>query len=126
MAREDLLQRQLSALAACHPGAELRETADGTYVVQVPLELPAGWSCEQTEVAFVVPHAYPSAQPDCFFADEGLRLAGGAMPANSGFQPLDGQSRLWFSWHLQQPWNPSSHTLLTYIRFITKRFNRAC
>ncbi len=121
MAREDVLSRQLAALQRCHPEAQLHPVGDGTHVVTVLLTLPAGWSCAQTTAAFVVPHAYPAAQPDCFFVDAELRLAGGAVPANSGMQPLHGQPHLWFSWHLQQPWNPAQHSLLTYVRFITER-----
>lgn len=124
MAREDLLQRQLAALECSYPGAQLRLAADGSHVVTAPVPLPPGWSDKRTTVAFVVPHAYPAAQLDCFYADPHLRLAGGAMPANSGIQPLEGQPHLWFSWHLQQPWNPMQHSLLTYIRFITERLAR--
>lgn len=124
MAREDLLSKQLTALEQCHPDAQLHAVADGTHVVTVPLALPSGWNCSQTHVAFVVPHAYPAAQPDCFYADIDLRLANGSMSANSGIQLLEGQPRLWFSWHLQQPWNPTQHTLLTYVRFITERLTR--
>lgn len=125
MAREDLLQQQLAVLERSYPGAHLRLAADGTYVVTAPVPLPPGWSDERTTVEFVVPHAYPAAQLDCFYADPDLRLTGGAMPANSGIQPLEGQPRLWFSWHLSQPWNPMQHSLLTYIRFINERLSNA-
>jgi len=124
MAREDLLNTQLAALERSYPGAQLHLAADGSHVVTAPVPLPPGWSDERTTVAFVVPHAYPAAQLDCFYADPDLRLAGGAMPANSGIQPLEGQPQLWFSWHLRQPWNPTQHSLLTYIRFITERLAR--
>jgi len=125
VARDDLLRKQLTVLQCCHPDAELDLGTDGLYVVTVPMPLPSGWNCEETRVSFLVPHAYPAAHPDCFSADLELRLAGGAMPANSGIQPLAGDPRLWFSWHLQQPWNPAQHSLLTYVRFIAERLSGA-
>ena len=71
------------------------------------------------------PRALPGrAPPDCFYADPGLRLAGGGMPTNSGLQPLAGQPLMWFSWHVAS-WNPARDTLLGYIRFIAERLRRA-
>jgi hypothetical protein len=42
------------------------------------------------------------------------------MPANTGIQPLGGQLRLWFSWHLST-WSPATDGIDTYIRFIDRR-----
>lgn len=125
MAREDLLQAQLTDLRRTHPDADLSNATDGTHIVDVTLPLPAGWTRPTTHAEFLVPTAYPSAQPDCFYADVDLRLENGGMPANSGIQQLDGQQRLWFSWHLQQPWHPTKHTLRTYVRFIEERLRLA-
>jgi hypothetical protein len=102
------------------PSQQVRELADGTAIVTADLVLPAGWNRTRTRVRFLLPVAFPSAQPDCFYADLDLRLADGNMPQNSGIQPLDGENLLWFSWHLST-WSPSSDTTATYLRFIERR-----
>lgn len=101
-----------------------RKLPDGTTVVAAPMRLPAGWNRDQVTVEFVLPIPYPNAQPDCFYADADLRLAGGAMPTNTGQQMLDGQARLWFSWHLAT-WTPGVDNIHTYLRFIESRFRDA-
>ncbi|HMM95059.1 E2/UBC family protein [Phycicoccus sp.] len=125
MATEAVLKRQMSELSATFPGAAMRPLPDGTHVVSVSMTLAPGWSQDLAEVEFIVPVPYPTAQPDCFFANENLRLASGAVPSNSGQQLLEGKNRLWFSWHLQTPWLPARHTLVTYAHFIAERFRRA-
>ncbi len=57
--------------------------ADGTSVVSCLLPLPAGWNRTETTVQFVLPPAFPSAQPDCFYTDTDLRLASGSQLGNS-------------------------------------------
>lgn len=125
MARLDVLDTQLAELRNVHPTSEYSSAHDGTHIVTVRLSLGPGWSLANCDVEFVVPIPYPSAQPDCFYADPSLLLANGTLPGNSGFQPLRGENRLWFSWHLQQPWIPGRHTLLTYVRFIQERLRNA-
>ena len=125
MAQLDVLNSQLAELRVVHPTSDCSSAGDGTEIVTVRLPLGPGWNLANCDVEFVVPIPYPSAQPDCFFADPALRLANGASPGNSGFQPLGGENRLWFSWHLQQPWNPGRHSLLTYVRFIQERLRNA-
>lgn len=98
--------------------------SDGSELVSTTVLLPSGWNKPETIVRFVLPTAYPSAQPDCFFADVGLRLADGAMPTNAGFQSLDGREMLWFSWHLSS-WSPAVDNVKTYVRFIERRFHDA-
>jgi hypothetical protein len=97
---------------------------DGSVIVIADLELPAGWNKAQTRVRFVLPVAFPSAQPDCFFADLDLRLADGNMPMNSGIQELGGVNYLWFSWHLSS-WSPANDNTGTYLRFIDRRLRDA-
>jgi hypothetical protein len=101
-----------------------RKLPDGTTVVTSNMRLPAGWSQHQVTVEFVLPIPFPSAQPDCFYVDADLRLANGAMPTNTGPQVLDGQPRLWFSWHLTS-WSPDVDNITTYLRFIESRFRDA-
>lgn len=101
-------------------GLDEREMADGSIIVSTDLVLPPGWNRASTRIRFLLPVAFPSAQPDCFFADLDLRLAGGGMPMNSGIQQLDGQELLWFSWHLSS-WSPATDNTATYLRFIERR-----
>lgn len=99
---------------------ETREMADGSSIVAVDVDLPEGWNRTRVRVRFVLPVAFPSAQPDCFFVDLDLRLADGNMPMNSGVQQLDGEDLLWLSWHLST-WSPSTDNTATYLRFIERR-----
>ncbi len=124
MARPDLLAAQLSDAAGVFPGSTLVLLLDGTHIVHVPMDLPPGWNRQCTLARFVVPVPYPAAQLDCFYADADLRLANGDMPTNSGPQPINGESMLWFSWHLTR-WDPTRDSLLTFIRFINERLRRA-
>jgi hypothetical protein len=100
---------------------QLRRQNDGTTIVTAIVRLPPGWNQQSATVQVVLPVAFPSAQPDCFYAERSLRLASGNMPANSGFQVIDGQQLLWFSWHLTA-WNPARDTIHSYLRFVESRF----
>lgn len=116
------LERQDAGSTTANLGAvvETHDQPDGTVIATANLGLPAGWNKSQTRVKFVLPVAFPSAQPDCFFADLDLRLADGNMPMNSGIQGLDGVNHLWFSWHLST-WSPATDNTATYLRFIDRR-----
>jgi hypothetical protein len=107
-----------------YPGATAIGRSDGTTLVTVPeVVLPPGWNQPATAVRFIVPVGYPMAQPDCFWAEGALRLAGGGMPQSAGVNEVPGTSQagLWFSWHLGV-WNPVTDSLLTYVRVIQRRF----
>jgi hypothetical protein len=122
------LQEYVSELRQVYPAATISSLLEGTSLVTVAsVPLPHGWSAPTTDVSFVVPTGFPMARPDCFWASAGLRLASGAMPRNSGVNAAPGSAepRLWFSWHAAV-WNPSSDTLLTYVRIIQRRFAEAC
>lgn len=97
---------------------------DGSTIVTVDLDLGSGWSRPRVTARFVLPVPYPSAQPDCFYTDADLRLATGAMPMNTGLQPLNGEQLLWFSWHVAS-WQPARDNVTTYIRFIEGRLRDA-
>lgn len=112
----ELIQKRLGATCTANP--------DGSCLVTVPnVLLPAGWTPNTTTVRFIVPVGYPTARPDCFWADANLRLDGGRMPQNSGQSPLPNGPNplLWFSWHLQK-WDPNTDSLATYLRVIENRF----
>jgi hypothetical protein len=124
MPRREVLDEQMAAVIGAYPGAAIQEAEDGTHIISARLPLRAGWNAASTLVRFLVPIPFPAAQPDCFYADPGLRLANGAMPANAGLQPLAGEQLLWFSWHVAS-WNPAKDSLLGYVRFIAERLRRA-
>lgn len=99
---------------------QLRRLADGTTIVTAVVDLPSGWNQQSATVQFILPVAFPSAQPDCFYVEPTLRLENGSMPANTGMQVLDGQQVLWFSWHLTA-WSPAHDTISSYLRFVERR-----
>ena len=115
---------QLESFGEIYPDAEVIDLEDGSLLVTVPMSLPPGWSSASTTVRFVVPTAYPASPPDCFYADEGLRLASGVMPANSGHQVFRGNQYLWFSWHVSD-WHPNRNDIASFVRFIGRRFKNA-
>ncbi len=114
---------ELDPLASAQPGSHLVAGSDPPLIEVPGLALPPGWSATTTNVWFVVPRGYPAAQPDCFWADAGLRLSSGALPQSSGPQtlPTTGCPALWFSWHLGA-WRPGHDGLVSYLRFISRRF----
>lgn len=114
----------LEALKASYPDADVNSLPDGILLVTLPLNLPSGWNASATTVRFVVPGGYPASPPDCFFADESLRLANGALPANSGHQMFQGVQFLWFSWHVSN-WHPNRNDIVSFVRFIERRFRNA-
>ena len=118
------LQQQFEALSARFEGATLEPFPGGGHLVIVPgVSLPAGWSKNQTSIWFFLQAGYPFAQPDCFWADNDLRLADGRQPQNTGFQPTPNGRHpgLWFSWHLAS-WNPNRETLDNWMNAIIDRF----
>jgi len=106
------------------PAYSARRLQDGTTLITAEIRLTFGWNRDQVTVEFLLPIPYPNAQPDCFFVDADLRLVGGGMPTNSGLQVLDGQPRLWFSWHVTS-WNPAVDNIDSYLRFIESRLRDA-
>jgi len=119
------IEEQFAILNEEYPAAVLTPLMDGSFTVTIPgVHLPVGWSASVSTVRFVIPVGYPASRPDCFWADNELRLASGATPQNSGANPLPHHSGplLWFSWHVQS-WSPNSDTLTTYMNVIRRRFN---
>lgn len=114
--------------------ADLRywDLADGSTLFEVPRQplRPAGaWNKQETAILFAAPLGYPQARPDCFWADDDLRLSGGAMPTNTGLQsipnaPPEIGQRLWFSWHVTS-WDLQKDTLSTYVEVIRQRLKEA-
>lgn len=124
-----IVDQQLEALRARFSGAEALRLPSGAHMVSVPNTLlPSGWSAQATMVRFLIPAGYPFAALDCFWADDSLRLGGGAIPQNAapGNQiPETGHAGLWFSWHLMGPWDPNRDTLSTWMNVVADRLRRA-
>jgi hypothetical protein len=122
------LTMQLEQLQERFRGAEVRQMEGDTKLVIVPdVRLSDGWSKTSTTIRFIIPSGYPFAPLDCFWADADLRLANGMQPQNSGCNPIPGhpETLLWFSWHLQGPWNPNRDTLSTWMNVVIDRMRKA-
>lgn len=121
------LDVHLQRLRARCPDAETRLVNGSGMMVSLPaVILPEGWSKPATAVHFFAPQGYPFSKPDCFWADEDLRLKSGALPQAANFStqmPGLGKQALWFSWHTEH-WNASRDDLLTWIASIKERFSR--
>jgi hypothetical protein len=122
-----ILSMQLEQLRERFGDVQSRPMASGTTLVTVPgIRLPEGWSKTSTTIRFLVPPGYPFAQLDCFWADPDLRLANGAVPQNSGYNPIPeaAEQGWWFSWHLTSPWNPNRDTLSTWMNVVIERMRQ--
>lgn len=123
-----LRDQEVCSFKRLYRDASIEPRADGSALVHLRgVQLPPGWSLPTTDLWFVLPVGYPAAMPDCFWAEVSLRLASGAVPTNSGLQPIAGMGPvlgIWFSWHLQS-WNPNTDDLLTFIHFIESRLRNA-
>lgn len=120
----NVIEEQLKQLLELHPDATVTALPDGSTFVAVPkVRIPPGWNMAEGAVAFVIPAGFPTARPDCFWADAGLLLANGGQPANSNPQVPPGTTtmRRWFSWHLLN-WYPNRDTIYTYLDFCLERF----
>jgi hypothetical protein len=103
--------------------AAVEHRADGSALVTISdFPVPPGWNKSSTTIVFVAPAGYPQARPDCFWADEDLRLANGGMPANSAINTGYGgpAPKLWFSYH-PSSWNANLDTLFNYVKLIRQR-----
>lgn len=113
-------------LARCQDVVIREVEGSGTMVTLPSLALPDGWNKASTAVHFFAPVGYPFAKPDCFWADEDLRLATGAVPQNANCgnpMPGLGKAALWFSWHTDH-WNAGRDDLLTWIASIKSRLSK--
>lgn len=123
-----VLDAQFAQLGERYASLDIQKLASGTHLVEIhDVPLPAGWSQTSTSIRFLVPVAYPFAALDCFWADNGLRLASGNVPTNSGSDNVVPETQiagLWFSWHLASPWNPSRDTLSSWMNSINDRMRQ--
>ncbi|WP_449428589.1 E2/UBC family protein [Rhodanobacter umsongensis] len=110
--------------------ASILPLPSGAHLIKLPnLLLPQGWDRTEVSVYFVTPPGYPAAQPDCFWTEQPLRLAGNPQPPqNSNETNVIPEANVtvgtWFSWHLQG-WNPNQDSLVTYAKVIRQRLKPA-
>jgi len=123
-----IIEQQVEALLERFAEVETLRLPSGTLMVSVlNFPLPAGWSGPLTTIRFLIPASYPFAALDCFWADDSLRLATGALPQNSapGQQiPETSHCCLWFSWHLTGAWDPNRDSLSSWMNVIADRLRR--
>lgn len=116
------------------PGSVVRCVDVGETVVVViePFTPPANDAFvpgELAALAFIVPVAYPEAQPDAtgfYVLPVDLKLAGGSsQPRSTSETDLMGRRWLKFSWGPKgAPWDPATDTLDTHLANIEGRFLR--
>ncbi len=108
-----------------HPDATLTPLPSGAALVEMPFELPPGWSVSSVELRFLVPNGYSTASPDCFWVSPDLSLAGNGKPRNSEYNnpiPETAIQAHWFSWHIEEgKWSPNDSDLLMWLSICTKR-----
>ncbi|MYM00196.1 hypothetical protein GR702_20805 [Novosphingobium sp. FGD1] len=122
------IDMQLEQLQERFVEADIQRLASGTRLVTVPkVILPVGWSQPSTVIRFLIPPGYPYAQLDCFWADCGLRLAGGGLPQNSQAMAIPEADIMgwWFSWHLNGAWDANRDTLSSWMNVILERLKEA-
>jgi len=118
-----VVSSQIEELKRRFSDTEAVSLRDGSFLVSLAIDnLPPQWNKSRTKVWVVVPVGYPVAKPDCFWAEEDLRLANNTTPQNTAFNPIPnfGGRHLWFSWHAKL-WNPNRDSLLTYIKLVETR-----
>lgn len=117
-----IIEKQLVPLREEYPYADVTQLNDGSHLLSISnIPLSDGWNQPETTIWFVIPVGYPIAKPDCFWADQNLRLLDGRMPMNTNITGMpNGEAKLWFSWHTQK-WNPNIDNLLTYVHVVEGR-----
>ena len=125
--RTSVVELHLARLRGRFPGASAEAMPDGTWHVTVPdVGLDDHWNRRTVTVWFIAPAGYPTAKPDCFWANADLTLANGAVPQSASVNVMPGtaEARLWFSWHLgAEAWDPVRHDLLVYANAICRRLS---
>lgn len=120
-----MITQQFADVIARFKSATMERLPSGAALITIPnFLLPPGWNRSESTLRFIAPVNYPFANPDCFWADENLRLANGAEPQNSASTAIPEASLgslRWFSWHVRDNWNPSRDTLVSWIASIAER-----
>lgn len=126
------LEQQFQQLLERYPNATMTKVdrEHGGHVVTVPdLPLPAGkYDRETLTVQFIVPAAYPLAEPQRFYSEE-VHLTDGSFPSVTGLVNPNHLRHLginpnFMCWGwIVQAWNPRRETLKSYVAVIKARLN---
>jgi hypothetical protein len=92
----------------------------GLMLVVVAARQAVPNSEQTTQVAFKLPEDI-AARPQ-HFVEPHLVLPTGQQPNNTSTQELDG--RLWKTWSLNTPWEPSRHTMSQLVDTVVKQWDR--
>jgi hypothetical protein len=105
------------------PDLEVSSQPDGFIRVLVPhLSIGPGWDRHALRALVLLPPGFPTAKPNGFEADPGLRLADGRPPSQGyGMQQIGSESWGHYCWQ-PQTWAADRETLWRYIKFIQRRF----
>lgn len=124
------LDQEEALLVEAFPTARLDREAHLVMLPEHPL--PAGWSHQLTDIAFIYPSNYPAGCPDNVLARPDLRLATGQAPeSNQGVHSYVGREWLQLSWHIDATnWRPAGSVeqgsnLVTYLVGAISRFDEA-
>lgn len=117
----DEILRQVETLKQSGDFVTVAHGGDGFYHVTITGRLlPSGYNKQTVNRLVRLPASYPQGNPDMFWVDHDLRLAGGGMPQNSSVEQVEGKPWLRFSWHPSK-WNPGVDDLATYLEFVERR-----
>lgn len=127
--RAERLDAEIAHLREAYPGVERRDN----WVRIAGMPLPVGWNRTDTDVAFLIPDAFPGAPPSGLFVPTGLRFNGNTPQSYSepaaAQLPFGGSWGL-FSWtiHDAGDWRPSASVekgvnLLQWVRGFNQRFS---
>ena len=98
--------------------------ANGTTLVRLKMQLPAGWNQKVADICFLIPVGYPVAKPSTsFWTQENLRLEHGAAPLYTKEQHAHGipSGMIWWAQH-STAWLPNHDNLVTVVEAIRRRF----
>jgi hypothetical protein len=115
------------ALKARHPSATLKEFANGTALVAIETDIPAGWSASRITLRFIMPNGYPVAPPDGFWVEPELKVNGNQPHASAPNNPIPeaGMSGHRFSWHFDGGhWSANRDNLLVWVRSCHERLEK--
>ena len=114
------------ALKARYPTATLREFSNGTALVTMETDIPAGWSASRITLRFIMPNGYPVAPPDGFWVEPALTVNGQPPhAAANGEMPEAGMTHQRFSWHFDGGhWSANRDNLLMWVSSCHERLEK--
>jgi hypothetical protein len=102
------------------------DEADGTHLILVGVELPAGLAPAAVDILVVLPTGFSDVGPDMFWCAPDVKRAGGEPIAGTDSRLQEG-GRDWQRWsrHIGGDWRPGVDNLGTYIAYVLQALSRA-